>query len=160
MDDYLRQLLEMMNAVPAPGRTPTLPNSTTPVQDLGRVGGNPQQAARMPTVPMQDNGLGSMEPAPQYPAFDPEQTYVQRGAPWQQRGSAQYPVQPEVEGMPFDPEQTMVTRAQPAQGRHVAFSEKTTPMQPSAQQAPVIVQVTPELLKHLAGKKRTKTAED
>ncbi len=72
MDDMLRQLLSMINAVPPPGRAqgsavdPKVQQAQmqAEVTDLGRVGGMHQKDAQLPTGPMMDNGLGGQVPVP------------------------------------------------------------------------------------------------
>lgn len=65
MNDMLRSLLDMINAVPAPGRAAgSAIDPNAQVTDLGQVGGSHQRDAQLPQMPMQDNGLGSLEPAP------------------------------------------------------------------------------------------------
>lgn len=168
MNDTLRQLLEMINVVPAPGR---VPNTTAPTQDLGRVGGTTQQAARMPNMPMQDNGLGSMEPmsrmplqpvtpgsqmAPlaQQPAYNPDEMGMlgsshnpdagHRNVIFNDQDTPMQEPDPE-----FDPEQTMITKAEPARARHLKMS--------AAEVQPVHLHFDSEMLDKLS---KRKMAED
>jgi hypothetical protein len=155
MDNYLRQLLSMLNMNPAPGRVQPMPNTTAQPQnlgkigggnptptDLGRVGGNDTAPARIPQGQYADNGRGSMEMqqpapmAPQQPGFDPAQTQVNRG--------------PQM-----DPEQTQINRGlQDTSGEALAQTQVH-------RGAPVHLHITPEVLQAIIKRgKGQEVAED
>ena len=187
MDDMLRQLLSMINAVPPPGRAqgsavdPKVQQAQmqAEVTDLGRVGGMHQKDAQLPTGPMMDNGLGGQVPVPMtdlgriggdpaHAARMPNRPMVDNG-----RGSMVPAQNTQVSGVSMPPQydtqmagvsmppqmNTQVTGVDMPQQYNTQVAGVDMPQQ-QGHQGPVHLHLNEDVLKALIKHKSKATAED